>query len=150
MLQRLKNLLATPAALRPRHDDLQLAAAGLLVEAAQLDGTLDPTERQSIGRLLEQRFSLTAAESAELLEAAELRSADAVDIFGYTRVLARGFSQEEKIQLIEMIWEVVYADGVLHEHEASLLRRVGELVYVSDRDRGEARKRVLARLGRTG
>ena len=47
-----------------------------------------------------------------------------------------------------MIWEVVYADGILHDHEDSLLRRIAGLIYVSDRDRGDARKRVLARLDR--
>jgi uncharacterized tellurite resistance protein B-like protein len=49
--------------------------------------------------------------------------------------------------VIEMLWEVAYADGRLHDYEASLLRRVTGLLYVSDRDSGEARKRVLARLG---
>jgi uncharacterized tellurite resistance protein B-like protein len=49
--------------------------------------------------------------------------------------------------MIEMLWEVVYADGELHDLEASLLRRVGGLLYVSDRDRGAARMRVLNRLG---
>jgi uncharacterized tellurite resistance protein B-like protein len=49
--------------------------------------------------------------------------------------------------IIEMLWEVVYADGVLHDYEANLLRRIGGLIYVSDRDRGAARKRVMKRLG---
>ena len=56
---------------------------------------------------------------------------------------------EERIELIEMIWEVVYADGELHDYEANLLRRLGGLLYVSDRERGDARKRVLARLRQT-
>jgi len=48
---------------------------------------------------------------------------------------------------VEMLWEVVYADGVLHDYEANLLRRIGGLIYVSDMDRGNARKRVMTRLG---
>jgi uncharacterized tellurite resistance protein B-like protein len=51
------------------------------------------------------------------------------------------------VELIEMLWEVAYADGVLDEYEDSLLRRVGGLIYVPDRERGEARRRVLKRLG---
>ena len=58
-----------------------------------------------------------------------------------------GFDQEERIRLIEMLWEVAYADGELHDYEASLMRRITGLLYISDRDSGEARQRVLARLG---
>ena len=68
-------------------------------------------------------------------------------LFEFTRVIARHFSPTERIALIEMLCEVMYADGALHDLEASLLRRVGELVYVSDRDRGAARLRVMKRLG---
>ena len=57
------------------------------------------------------------------------------------------FEPEERIALIEMLWEVAYADGELHDYEASLIRRITGLLYVSDRDSGEARKRVRARLG---
>ena len=49
-----------------------------------------------------------------------------------------------------MLWEVAYADGVLHDYEANLLRRVGGLIYVNDRERGDARRRVLARIDADG
>jgi uncharacterized tellurite resistance protein B-like protein len=54
---------------------------------------------------------------------------------------------EERVAIIEMLWEVVYADGTLHEYEASLLRRVCGLIYVTDQDSGTARKRVLEKMG---
>ena len=57
------------------------------------------------------------------------------------------FPHEERLELMEMLWEVAYADGVLHDFEASLMRRISGLIYVSDRDSGAARKRALARLG---
>ncbi len=57
------------------------------------------------------------------------------------------FSDAERIELIEMLWEVAYADGVVHDYEHNLLRRIAGLIYVTDRDRGLARNRVLARLG---
>jgi uncharacterized tellurite resistance protein B-like protein len=66
---------------------------------------------------------------------------------GFTSAIKDGLDHAERVQLIEMLWEVVYADGQLHDYEASLLRRVSGLLYVSDRESGEARKRVLARLG---
>ena len=54
---------------------------------------------------------------------------------------------EERVGILELLWEVVYADGTLHDYEASLLRRVAGLLYVSDRESGEARLRVMGRLG---
>jgi uncharacterized tellurite resistance protein B-like protein len=66
---------------------------------------------------------------------------------GFTTAIKDGFEPAERVELIEMLWEVVYADGQLHDYEASLLRRIAGLLYVSDRNSGEARKRVLARLG---
>ena len=54
---------------------------------------------------------------------------------------------EERVKIIEMLWEVAYADGVVHHYEANLIRRINGLLYVSDRDSGAARKRVAARLG---
>ena len=52
----------------------------------------------------------------------------------FTRVIARHFPEEERIELVEMLCEVIYADGVLHEYEASLFRRASELIHVSDKD----------------
>ena len=74
---------------------------------------------------------------------------EANQLLGFTRTIKDRYSLEERIELIEMIWEVVYADGELHDYEANLLRRLGGLLYVSDRERGDARKRVLARLRQT-
>jgi uncharacterized tellurite resistance protein B-like protein len=65
----------------------------------------------------------------------------------FTRTIKDGYSPEDRVEIIEMLWEVAYADGVLHDYEANLLRRVGGLIYVSDQDRGDARKRVLTRMG---
>ena len=93
---------------------------------------------------------MSAAEADELLAEAEQAASASVQWQGFTRAVNDGFAPEERIQVIEMLWEVAYADGQLHDYEASLLRRITGLLYVSDRDSGEARKRVLARLGLAG
>ncbi len=128
-------------------DESELAAACLLVEAAAMDGDIDPAERRRILELLRERFQLPADEADGLLDAAEAQAAESVEWHGFTNTIKNTFSEEERIKLIEMLWEVAYADGELHDYEASLLRRVGGLIYVSDRDRGEAHNRVRARLG---
>ena len=112
-----------------------------------MDGTLGSDERVQIGRLVQDRFGLSADEAADLIAEAEQAVAASVQWHGFTSAIKHGFDHAERVELIEMLWEVVYADGQLHDYEASLLRRIAGLLYVSDRESGEARKRVLARLG---
>ena len=129
-----------------QQEALQLALTALLVEAANSDDQFDEAERGVIERLLESRFSLSRSDADELLAAGEAVACESAELFHFTRIINERLSFEERVELIEMLWEVAYADGVLDEYEDSLLRRVGGLIYVPDRDRGEARRRVLKRL----
>jgi len=151
VLDRLKAFLAgqTDAqdALAGAADKVQLATVALLVEAAQMDAEFGAEERAKIIELVEGRFGLSAAESRELLQAASEKVEQAVEVFGFTREIKNAFSPEERIEMMEMLWEVAYADRALHDLEASLMRRLAGLLHVSDRDSGLARKRVLVRLG---
>ena len=131
----------------PGFADEHVAAAALMVEAARLDGMFGDEERRLIRTLLEQRFGLPPALAGQLLEQAERTATESVAWQGFTQAIKDGLAPEERIGVIEMLWEVVYADGTLHDYEASLLRRVAGLLYVSDRDSGEARLRVMAKLG---
>ncbi len=128
-------------------DDTRVAAVALLVEAAVMDGEFDPAERRTIARILEDRFGLEGAEVEDLIAAGEDAVERSHQLFAFTRVVKQGFDFDERIRMIEMLWEVAYADGELHDYEASLVRRVAGLIHVADRDSGQVRKRVLARLG---
>jgi uncharacterized tellurite resistance protein B-like protein len=130
-------------------DELKLAAAALLVEAACADERFDPRERRVIEQLLARRFALTEAEAKRLLAAAEQARERSVQLFGFTRTLSQRLTPAERVGVVEMLWEVAYADGELDAMEDTLLRRIAGLVDVSDRERGLARQRVLARLGRS-
>jgi uncharacterized tellurite resistance protein B-like protein len=151
MLERLHRLLTgrPPQAQAAAHsfEERQLAAAALMVEAATMDDTLDAAERARITSLVQNRFGLSPEDACDLVGEAERAAAASVEWHGFTRAIKEGFDDAERVELIEMLWEVAYADGELHDYEASLLRRIAGLLYVSDRDSGEARKRVLARLG---
>jgi uncharacterized tellurite resistance protein B-like protein len=152
MFARLKQLLTEPSPSpgSPRKhsfEERQLAAAALMVEAAKLDDDFDVEERVRIEALLKDHFALNETEAADLLEAGEQASDDSIEWQGFTRKIKDGFEPDERVSLIELLWEVAYADGMLHDYEASLIRRITGLLYVSDRESGEARKRVLARLG---
>ena len=131
---------------RPVHST-NLAAAVLLVEAACLDGNFDTEESRQIRRIVQENFELSGGEADTLMAEAETVQSEANHLVRFTRAIKDAYPLEERDALIEMLWEVVYADGVVHTYEANLLRQVTGLLYVSDRDSGAARKRVLARLG---
>ncbi|RDD62312.1 TerB family tellurite resistance protein [Ferruginivarius sediminum] len=128
-------------------EELQLAVAVLLVEAAHMDSEFHSDERSSIVDLLARRFELDAAAAEKLVDKAAATVADSAELYGFTRVVKDSFTHEDRVEMMEMLWEVAYADGELHDYEANLMRRVAGLIYVSDRESGEARKRALSRLG---
>ena len=119
----------------------------LLIEAAVMDGDFDEAERRVIAGLLKDRFGLEPSAVEELIAAGEEAVERSHQLFAFTSVVKQGFDFEQRIGMIEMLWEVAYADGEVHDFEASLVRRVAGLIHVSDRDSGNARKKALARLG---
>ena len=125
----------------------RLACAALMTRAAWLDGTLDKVEENALRDLMMKRFELSLGEADEILKAAEDDLDTSNDLYRYTKDLRDNFDADERLKLIEMIWEVVYSDGILHEFEATLMRRLAGLLYVDDRDSGEAKKRVMHKLG---
>jgi uncharacterized tellurite resistance protein B-like protein len=152
MLDRLKAFFeksgnAAPETEKPSFSEKQVAAAALLIEAAVLDGDFDNDERQAIHAIAVRNFALSEEEADQLIKVAQDQQQGSTHLLRFTRIIKDNFSENERIELIEMLWEVAYADGVLHDYESNLLRRIGGLIYVSDRARGEARLRVVERLG---
>lgn len=151
MIQRLKEILlgeeAHGSSRRAAFDETAFAAAALMSEAARLDGQFEASERERVLSLLQGHFDLGPAEAEEMLDAADARVEQSQQILPFTRTIKDRLSEPERIQLVEMLWEVIYADGQVHDYEASLMRRIGGLIYVQDVDMGAARKRALARLG---
>ena len=128
-------------------DEVRLALTALLVEAAHSHDHFDENERTVVAKLLQWHFNLSPADARALLAAGEREAERSAELFHFTRIINERLSFDRRVELIEMLWEVAYADGVLDEYEDSLLRRVGGLIYVPDRERGMARQRVLRRLG---
>lgn len=126
-------------------DELQLAAAALLVHAACVDTTFDDSERAKILEIVKTRLELGSDEATALLEAAEHAVDNSVQILGFTRTIKDKYGYDERVRLMEMLWDVVYADGRVDEFEAQLMRRIAGLIYVTDRDSGTARRRVVER-----
>ena len=148
MFASLLRLLESPTPLRAPHTRLSVAV--LLLEAARQDDHFAPSERAVIEKILTRHFQLSSQECIHLIEAAEKQVHSMVQLHGHTNDIAQEMSREERIALIEMLWEVAYADGVLDAEEDHLIRRIGKLVYVEDRERVHARLRVLERIKHEG
>ena len=133
-----------------KNSEIQLAAAALLVESASIDGLFDQIERQRISNLLETHFSLTVVETETLIKQAELALEGSRQLYGFTKAVKDRYEECDRINLIEMLWEVAFADGNVDAFEKNLIQRVAGLLFVSDKDRGLAKKRVIARLGILG
>ena len=148
MIEKLKKILASRknTSVSADDDELKLASAALLLEAACMDGHVDKTEIATVVSLLEEHFDLSASEARELVDTGREALADSVELYGFTRTIKNSFNHDDRVRMIEMLWQVVYADGVLHDFEANLVRRICGLIYVSDRESGVARKRVLERI----
>jgi uncharacterized tellurite resistance protein B-like protein len=126
--------------------ELEDAVAALMIEAARMDDRFDAAERAVIERLLRERFHLSAEEVRNLVAAAERTVAGSSQLFPFTQKVVWSLSPEERTGILEMMWKVAYADGVLDPHEDMLLRRVAGLVGVPDRERGAARRTALRKL----
>jgi uncharacterized tellurite resistance protein B-like protein len=127
-------------------NDPAFALAALLIETARSDDRVEDREQGIIERALMRRFGLKPGEVSHLIRAAEDGAIQATDLFHFTKVVVDNFSEEERVGVIEMLWEVAYSDGALTGDEDTLIRRVAGLIYVSDRDRGEVKRRVRERL----
>lgn len=128
-------------------DEMRLAAAALLVHAVVIDGEVAAEERRKLKILLQERFALGDEETRRLMREAEAREQEAVDLYRFTSVLCAGLDQEGRQRIIEMLWEMAMADGLVHEFEANLVWRAAELLGVSTRDRVRLRKMVASRAG---
>ena len=131
----------------PPVDPLALAATALLLEMGRMDDQIDDSERVRIAQLVKWKFGLDDETAAALIAQAEEDSASSTQLFGYTSTIVEHTEPEERVQIVELLWDVAYADGVLHDLEASLVRRIAGLLYVTDKDSGAARQRVLDRYG---
>jgi uncharacterized tellurite resistance protein B-like protein len=129
--------------------DERLATAALLVHTIAIDGEVKPRERAVLRDALTARFGLTRGEADDLIERARERDAEAVDLYGFTSILKRSLDPAGRERVIEMMWEIVYADGGVHEFEDNMVWRVAELLGVSARDRIRLRKRIESRFGAT-
>ncbi len=121
--------------------DPQIAVAALLVHLASVDGSMSRDERAAIAAGLRARFGLDDAQVEALIREAQRRDAEAVDFYAFTSMLS-GLELSERLEIIEMMWRVVFTDAANHELEDNMVWRVAELIGVSPRERTTLRSRI--------
>jgi uncharacterized tellurite resistance protein B-like protein len=125
--------------------DVRLALAALLAHAMAIDGTVDEAERAKMRDVLAQEFGISGPDLDILVDEAISADGEAVDLYSFTSVLKRGMEIEQRVQVVEHLWEMVYADGKVHEFEDNLVWRIAELLGVERRDRIAGRSKVAGR-----
>ena len=133
------------AAERPLpEDDARRALAALMVRVARADGHFDAGEREQIERCLATRYALDAEAARALLDEGAEIEAGAPDTVRFTRSIKDAVAYENRLGVIEDLWQVALADGSRDAHEDSLLRLVSKLLGINDRDSALARQRIAA------
>jgi uncharacterized tellurite resistance protein B-like protein len=120
----------------------RLAATALMIHVISLDGVPSAAETAKLHSLIESRFDLDPGTADRLIAAAALVEGEAVDLYHFTSVIMRVVDEPGRIRLIEMMWELVYADGRVSEFEENVVWRAADLLAVSSRDRMELKRRI--------
>jgi uncharacterized tellurite resistance protein B-like protein len=123
-------------------DGLQVAEAALMFHVIAADGIITDEEKATLASRVSKHFGLTKNETNELVDAARQADNEAVDLYRFTSTLNRELDYDARVELIANLWEMVYADGIVHELEDNIVWRVAELLDVSSRDRMEMKQRM--------
>lgn len=151
MLDRLQSFFQSITQDRPRAvfapDDPRIAVAALCFQVMEADGAVHEAERAKLRLILKEQYDLDEAKLEALIDAGQQAESEAVDYYRFTTDLKRHLDETERLQLIGILWDIVYADGNRSEMEDHVLWRVADLLGVSARERVTQRQGAAARAG---
>jgi uncharacterized tellurite resistance protein B-like protein len=151
MLDRLNTLFARPNDSRADNSlsvaDIQIATAALLLELAGVDSEFSEPERSAIVDLLKSRFHLSDRDVAQILAASQKQLDQKIDLYYFTNLINDQFDISQKISVMEMMWQVIYADGRLDGYEDFLVHRYAKLLRLDHRQMIAAKLKIKAELG---
>ena len=119
---------------------------GLMIEAAYMDGQIDDSELNKIKFSLVNIFAEDAVEVDLVLKVALENKNNSKSLHHYTSYINKNFDDNKKLFLIEALWEIVLSDGDVHDYESNFIRRLAGLLYISDINSGNARKKALDKI----
>ena len=140
----MKNILSNQNSQEDKDNNKSLELlCGLMIEAAYMDGQIDEVELNKIKFSLVNIFAEDNAEVDLVLKVALENKNNSKSLHHYTSYINKNFDDKKNFFLIEVLWEIVLSDGKIHDFESNLIRRLAGLLYISDVDSGNAKKRAL-------
>ena len=147
MIKLLKDILSNNISEEDKVDTKNLELlSGLMIEAAYTDGQIDEIEINKIKLTLINVFEEDPKEVDLFLDEALKNKNNTKSLHYYTSLINKNFSDDKKLRLIEALWEIVLSDGKIHDYESNLIRRLSGLLYISDVNSGNARKKALDKI----
>jgi len=125
-------------------DTVQIAISTLMIQTAVYDGIFDEQEKSKILELIKKYFNFNEDQKLSLFKIAMKVNDNSNDMQQFTRVLNDNLSEEEKLNIIEMLWKIIISDGHIDDYENALIRKISGLLYISDRDVGQIKKKLIA------
>ena len=122
-------------------DNKNILVAALLIHAAKIDENYTDIEKRIIKKALIDLNNVSPDQAEKLIKNAEKKEKDSNQIVEFTREIKK-YSMESRLKIIEVIWKIVYSDGINDNYESNLIRRICGLLYVSDKDNGIIKTKV--------
>ena len=149
MLNKIKRFFDQPAigtsrdAGQTSEHDIRVATCALFVEIARIDNEFSDAEMETILSILKEKYGLSPEHADALIEEAEKELEKSVDLWQFTRRINENYSNEEKIEIIETLWQIVYVDGKMDEHEHYLMGKLQNLLNLTHDQLISAKLKVL-------
>jgi uncharacterized tellurite resistance protein B-like protein len=125
--------------------DVRIATCALLLEMAHIDGRFSELEKESILEVLKNKYELSVEHAAALMKAAEDELEKSIDLWQFAKRINESYSSDEKIEIIEMVWHLIYTDGVLDKHEDYLVHKLAKLLRLSHEQLIDAKLKVIGK-----
>lgn len=126
-----------------QHHDPRIAACALLLEMAHVDGEFTGEEKENLISLLQSEYGLSGADANEMIKTAEEELSNSLDLWKFADMINENFSLEEKLRVVELLWELVYTDGKLDKHEDYLIHKLAHLLRITHSQLIDAKLKVL-------
>ena len=123
--------------------DIRIATCALFLEMASIDNEFSDSEREDIISILKKEYYLCDEYVTDLIKETEKELKKSIDLWQFTNLINQNYSKEEKISIIEIIWKIVYADGVLDKHEDYLVHKLAKLLRLNHKQLIDAKLKIL-------
>jgi len=130
--------------------DVRIATCALLLEMSQIDGEFSESERENILSIIKKEYEVDDEHVTTIIEAADKELKGSLDLWQFTNLINQNYAQEEKIEIIEMVWRIAYTDGKLDKHEDFLVHKLANLLRLNHRQLIDAKIKIREVMGIAG